>query len=156
MPNPVTFPSASARFALPFLFAGQSQKEFFVNESVAKIDALLHPTIVEERIDPPTSPADGDAYLIAATATGDWEGKEDQIAVWQGSHWLLIEPRDGMMLRDASSSVGAGQLLLFQGSWIRPSAIAAPTGGTNEDAEARTAIESILSALEIYGILPSP
>ncbi|WP_432201696.1 DUF2793 domain-containing protein [Erythrobacter sp. W53] len=156
MPNPVTFPSASARFSMPFLFAGQSQKEFFVNESVARIDALLHPTIVEERGDPPASPSEGDAYLIATTATGNWEGKEGQIAVWQGSYWLLIEPRDGMMLRDASSGAGAGQLLLFQGSWIRPSAIAAPTGGTSEDTEARAAIESILSALQVYGILPSP
>ena len=30
------------RWALPFLFAGQAQKEMFHNEALVRIDALVH------------------------------------------------------------------------------------------------------------------
>lgn len=50
--------------------------------------------------DPPGSPADGDAYIPAATATGDWVGQEDKIAIWDdaGSAWVFIVPPDGLGL----------------------------------------------------------
>ncbi len=36
---------------------------------------------------PPSSPSTGARYLIIATATGDWAGKENQIAEWNGAAW---------------------------------------------------------------------
>lgn len=44
---------------------------------------------------PPASPAAGDTYIVAATATGAWAGKEKQIAVWSGSAWVFYAPRIG-------------------------------------------------------------
>ena len=46
---------------------------------------------------PPGSPADGDSYIVAATATGAWAGKEKQVAVWDGiSAWVFSgAPREG-------------------------------------------------------------
>lgn len=48
---------------------------------------------------PPGSPADRDAYVVAATATGDWTGEEDRIAVWDASlspaAWVFYAPEDG-------------------------------------------------------------
>ncbi len=44
---------------------------------------------------PPGSPAAGDTYIPAATATGAWAGKEKQIAVWDGATWVFGVPREG-------------------------------------------------------------
>lgn len=48
---------------------------------------------------PPVSPADGDSYIVAATATGDWVGQENNIAVWDNANtaWVFGTPRKGWM-----------------------------------------------------------
>ena len=43
---------------------------------------------------PASDPAAGDRYLITATATGAWAGKEDQIAEWDGTEWQYTTPVD--------------------------------------------------------------
>jgi hypothetical protein len=51
---------------------------------------------------PPGSPSVGDAYVPAATATGDWAGHEDEVAVWwqspgEGSpSWHFHTPETGL------------------------------------------------------------
>lgn len=44
---------------------------------------------------PPGSPAVGDTYIPAATATGAWAGKEGQVATWSGTAWIFGVPRVG-------------------------------------------------------------
>lgn len=44
---------------------------------------------------PPASPAAGHTYIVAATATGAWSGKEGQVAVWDGTVWAFYAPRIG-------------------------------------------------------------
>ena len=48
---------------------------------------------------PPSSPADGDSYLVSAGATGLWAAKDSQIAVWESasSAWIFGQPRLGWM-----------------------------------------------------------
>jgi hypothetical protein len=46
---------------------------------------------------PPGSPAEGDTYIPAATATGDWATHEGDVAVWDGSEWLFYVPRTGWL-----------------------------------------------------------
>ena len=42
MPDSPAFPALSPRLALPYLFAGQAQKEVTLNEVAARLDCLVH------------------------------------------------------------------------------------------------------------------
>lgn len=56
----------------------------------------LHLSILDRGLTaPPVSPSAGDTYIIATAATGDWVGKEDQVAVYDGSVWVYAVPRVG-------------------------------------------------------------
>ena len=145
------FDSRTARFDLPLLFAGQTQKEGFVNETFARIDALLHGAIEGEQAVPPTTPSDGQAWLVASGASGDWTGQAGKIAARQAGNWLFAIPRDGMKLLNRAS----GQEIRYAGIWKAASRPPSPSGGTFVDAEARSAIASILTALTVAGIVPS-
>lgn len=150
MSDPVAFDSTSARFALPFLFVGQAQKEDFVNEALAMIDGLLHAAIEEQRSSPPASPTDGLCWLIGSAATGDWAGHDGAIAMRQLGQWLFVAPRDGMQCLDKAT----GQMIRrIGGAWRTPAAPSAPSGGSVVDAEARSALAALVSALRQAGVL---
>ena len=151
MSDPISFTSASPRYALPLLFAGQSQKEFFVNEAHVIIDALLHPAIEGEANDPPVSPAEGECWLVSGAPTGVWGGHAGEVACWSSGNWLFAVPRSGMRLLHLAS----GQLRLFRaGAWTYAAAPATPSGGATVDGEARAAIAELVAALTDSGILP--
>ncbi|MBC2665041.1 DUF2793 domain-containing protein [Novosphingobium flavum] len=151
MSDPITFDSVSPRLGLPLLFAGQAQKEAFVNEALSILDGLSHAAIEAEQAAPPAAPLDGQAWLIASGASDDWSGRAGQVALRQGGQWLYVAPRDGMRLLNAAT----GQdLRRVGGAWRKATALAPPSGGTVVDAEARNAIAAIFSAMQQAGIFP--
>lgn len=131
--------------------AGQSQKEFYVNEAHARTDALLHAACEGEAADPPAAPVEGETWLVATAATGDWAGADGQIASRQSGNWLFVTPSDGMRMFDRAT----GQMLLYRGGWQRPSAPAAPAGGASVDSEARAALADLIAALANAGVFPA-
>ena len=151
MSDPITFESATPRFALPLLYPGQAQKEVFVNEALAVADAMLHCTVAGESAAPPAAPADGENWLVAAGATGAWAGRDQSLACCQAGNWLFVPPRDGMRIFD----LAAGQELLFYGYWRKASLLSEPLGGSVVDGEARAAITQLISALQALGVLPA-
>jgi hypothetical protein len=150
LPDPISFTSASPRYQIPFLFAGQSQRELFVNEAHARIDALLHAAVEGTSDSPPATPADGECWLVGEEPTGAWTDHADALASYQPGGWVFAAPRDGMRVFDNLAS----QMILYRDGWQRPEAPTAPSGGTTVDAEARTAIAGLVEALITAGILP--
>ena len=137
---------ATARHALPNLFVGQAQKEVTHNEALARIDALLHP-VVQGWVTTPPAPNttdDGKCWLIKGPAIGVWAGKENHIARWSGGSWRYLNPSNGMALWLASDQV---RLFYITTAWIKADAIAAPSGGSVIDVEARIAVGLILGHL---------
>jgi Protein of unknown function (DUF2793) len=132
------------------MLAGQAQKEGFVNETSARIDALLHGAIEGEAATPPATPAEGQCWLVGPGPAGDWAGQAGKIAARQAGNWLFFAPRDGMKLLNRAT----GQEQRYSGAWQVATRPAAPSGGTTVDAEARGAIAAILASLTTAGIIP--
>ena len=149
MPTPFDFPTSTPKLGLPFLFSGQAQKEFFVNQAFALVDALLQQCVVSSGNVPPTAPSDGDVYRVIAPAGGDWVGEEDSLAVRIGGAWHFVRPANGMRIYDQA----AAQWLVFKVQWESASTPAVPTGGTVVDTEARAAIDGLVTELSRLGIL---
>lgn len=152
MTDPITFDGSSPRFGLPMLFAGQAQKEFYVNEAHALIDALLHPAIEGTLNTPPAQPHEGQSWLVGASPAGAWAGHGGALASWQGGNWLFTRPVEGMRVFNRASR----QDVRYFAGWNEPDAPAAPSGGTTIDVEARVAIVQLISALCAAGIFPAP
>lgn len=71
----------TTRLALPLLAAAQAQKHVTHNEALVILDAVVQASALDKDLtSPPASPADGDAYIVAASATGAWSGHDDDIA----------------------------------------------------------------------------
>ena len=149
MSDPITFDSASPRYRLPLLFAGQSQKEAFVNEAHALADALLHCSIEGIASAPPASPADGTNWLVGVNPTCAFLGQTGKLACRQAGNWLFVVPRDGMRLLNRVN----GQEIRYFGSWRTPNRPTAPSGGSLVDSEARGAISAIIATLESAGVI---
>ena len=151
MADPITFPSTTTNLALPLLFSGQAQKEFFLNQSISLIDAMLVATAVQTTGAPPTNPGEGECFIIDVAASGDWAGHEDEIAVRIGSDWHFVFPHNGMSVFDQE----AGVKKQYNGGWVAASQVTQPSGGSTVDAEARAAISVLLGELQKLGILPN-
>ena len=162
----------TARFALPFLAPGQVQKEWFHNESLQRIDMLLCAAVeTPPQNDPPVSPVAGQCYLIGDNPTGSWVGQAGAIAGFSEGGWRFVAPVEGaqllvratgetMLRRNAVWEAGILRVREVQvdGQTIlrgRQPPVAAPSGGSVVDAEGRSAISAILSALQAHGLIES-
>jgi len=89
--------SDTPRLSLPLVAADQAQKHVTVNEALAFVDALLALAITATRSDPPSSPTEGEAFLVAAGASGEWTGAEGRLALRIGGGWTFREPPAGLV-----------------------------------------------------------
>lgn len=81
---------------LTYVEAAQSQKHVPVNEAFRSLDVLVQPTVKDKDLTaPPGSPANGDAYIVGAGATGAWAGHADDVAAWYDNAWFFFPPKAG-------------------------------------------------------------
>lgn len=161
---------ATERLSLPMLIPGQAQKEFFHNEALHILDALVAGAVEEPpRNEPPASPASGQCYLVGDGPVGDWSNYASHVAVFSEAGWRYVAPVAGMSLLVKSSGTFAtsgsagwevGTLrasrVIVEGEQVvgpRLAAVADPTGGSTVDAEARLTLQQLLSALRQHGLI---
>jgi hypothetical protein len=80
---------------MPFIMPSQAQKHVTHNQALLLLDAIVQLSIVGDRASPPSEPAPGDRYLVAANPAGGWSGHVGEIAIWQDSYWAFAAPRVG-------------------------------------------------------------
>lgn len=88
----------TANLDLYYLDDGQRAADGAMNENLAFMDVLVLGRVQDNTLtDPPADPDDGDAYIVAATATAVWAGQEDSIAYWydEAGAWQFIVPKVG-------------------------------------------------------------
>lgn len=72
-----------------------------INSALDIIDAAAKVGVANMTLTaPPGSPVDGDSYVVAATATGAWVGKENQIAAYRSGAWIFVDPPNGKPIFD--------------------------------------------------------
>lgn len=88
---------------------------------------------------PPGSPASGDTYIVAATATGAWTGMEGKVAIWDATNllWVFGTPRTGWRAYIEDEGV---ELVYAAGAWISKTlkAVAEAVGTPTSNAGALT------------------
>lgn len=151
MSDTLSFDTLTKRFGLPLLFSAQAHKEVFHNEALARIDAVMHATVLGEQDTPPASPEADECWLVGSAPTGAWADHPAAVTLFQGGEWVFVDPIPGMRVFNRSSR----QFTVFCDEWQKPVAFAEPTGGLHVDAEARVAIRAIVSALKAAGIYPA-
>ena len=72
--------SSTGRLSLPYIVTAQAQKEVTHNDGLNRLDAFVTPVVADIASAPPGSPAEGDLYIVGASATGAFAGKEDNLA----------------------------------------------------------------------------
>ncbi|SNT39845.1 DUF2793 domain-containing protein, partial [Antarctobacter heliothermus] len=89
-------PDTTTNLMLPYILAAQAQKHVTHNEALRTLDGLVHLSVLDRDLTaPPGSPADGDRYIVASGATGDWSGWDLNVALWTDGTWLRLPPRNG-------------------------------------------------------------
>lgn len=90
--------STTAILQLPYIVAAQAQKHVTHNEAIRMLDAIVQIGVVDRDLTaPPSSPAEGDRYIVAAGATGDWADRDTQLAIYQDGAWAFFLPREGWL-----------------------------------------------------------
>jgi hypothetical protein len=85
------------RLGAPLLAAAQAQKHVTHNDALYQFDAMIDLCLLGQFVNtPPSSPADGDAYLIGGTPAGAWSGHAYKIACCADGAWRFYTPFNGL------------------------------------------------------------
>jgi Protein of unknown function (DUF2793) len=161
---------ATHRLSLPFIVAGQAQKEVTHNEALMRLDALVQPCVesIGDNV-PPVAPQLGACWIVGTAPRGAWADEANNLACWTSGGWRFVAAKKGMTVWSIPDGVSATYLgtewsigrvpakaVIIDGKQIvgpQSPGIAAPANGSLIDAEARVAIGQILSVMRNHGLI---
>lgn len=141
--------TTTPRFGAPLIAAAQAQKHVTHNEALEQLDALVCARFLDRDLTaPPSSPTDGDVYLVKATAAGAWAGHDNEIAQSLDGAWRFYAPFTGLVAYVADEEV----LIVYTGSaWVEYSSLLAlqniPLLGVNATADTTNKLSVASSAI---------
>ena len=143
------------KFALPLLLSSQAQKDVTVNQALTQLDAIVQLSVISRIVGtPPASPANEEAYIVPAGATGAWTGQTNNIAIYLTSTggWVFITPRTGWLVWSQADAT----FYAFNVSWMASAAAAlkgsftlTPNSGTT------TVTQTFCTATSVVLVTPS-
>lgn len=143
----------TAHIGVTLVEQAQAQKEVTVNEGMIRLEALQNTAAKDkELISPPASPASGDVYIVGSGATGDWAGRDGEVAYYAAGAWQFIAPATGLRLWVADEARG----YLFQDGQWHPEGWIHESSGEYWRPERLEIIESGLSGLSVTTGLQIP
>jgi Protein of unknown function (DUF2793) len=106
----------SPNLSLDYIDVNAAQREVTHNAAIRALDALVQLAVLDRDLaTPPSSPSDGQRWIVAASPTGAWTGKATQIAGWQDGAWRFYVPRIGWLVY----VIDEGKLVAWSGSaWV--------------------------------------
>lgn len=109
--------SETLHLKLPYLEAAQAQKHVTVNEGLRALDALVQLSVKSRALNtPPSTPVEGDRYIVATAPTGAWSAAAGEIAAFVDGVWRFFAPQTGWRAFDEN----AGEFVYWSGSaWAR-------------------------------------
>ena len=67
-----------------------------LRDALIAFDALIHPEVIDQDLTaPPGGETTGDTYIIGSSATGDWSGRDGQIAIYHYTGYTYVTPWEG-------------------------------------------------------------
>jgi uncharacterized protein DUF2793 len=136
--------SETPNLQLPYILPAQAQKHVTHNEAIRALDAIVQIGVADRDLTaPPPGPNDGDRYIVAPGATGDWAGHDASIAAFQDGAWAIYAPAEGWLAWVADEDV----LLAWDGAaWITAGGGVNPTPLVGINATADTTNRLSLNA----------
>lgn len=79
--------------------ASSAAKETYFNDAIRRLEVVGQIRAIDKDLtEPPSGPEDGDIYVVADSATGDWYGYDGQVAYYQSTGWKFFEMSEGMLV----------------------------------------------------------
>ena len=106
----------TANLALPYVDPARAQKHITVNQGIRSLDAVVQLTVLDRNLAaPPGSPTNGQRYIVAGNATGNWSGQEGKIAAFQDGAWAFYTAKEGWLAWVADENI----VVAYDGSaWV--------------------------------------
>lgn len=137
---------ATTKLNLPYLAANQANKEITHNEALAILDAMAQTSAITAGDDtPPSTPSDGDTYIVGASATGAWSGQDDNLAIYfeAAGTWRFLTPQENWTVYVETPGI---VYVFTSGAWVPRAGFAASTA---EDGITASTTQTQVGATEL-------
>ncbi len=104
--------------SMPYIQPAQAQKHVTHNEALFLLDAVVQLAVEDVNLTaPPASPGANERYIVGTSATGDWSGNDNSVALYSNGAWTFFTPVAGWH----ADVLSTGETLRFDGTnWVYP------------------------------------